>query len=469
MPDRALEHSARTKLFALSILVAAITILDLTKVNVAIPTIEHSLHASATSLQLIVSGFILTFGLFLVPMGRLGDQGMRRPLFLLGLTLFAISSLICAVAPTAEVLVVGRIIQGIAAGTQMPQVIGMIQELYTGRERGKAFGTFGAVIGIATAFGPTLGGLFIQLGGDENGWRGIFWMNIPLAGIALIALWRLMPRTSHAPRPGALSLDGVGIVLFSAMVMALMWPFLFTTGSGDDDSRRWLLLLAAAVLAFVFYRWERGYANRGHAPLVNFGLFRISSYRNGTAIIMMYFAAMPPMFLATTLYLQEELGFSALTSGMVSIGFALASSAASWLSGPRIHLYGEKMVQTGVILILSSMLGIGTVAILQHEGILAVQPIPLIIAGLMIFGGTGGGLVMAANQTLTLAEIPVAQAGFAGSVGQLGQRIGTAIGSSIMLAVYYGGGFRMTLFPIIGFFVLALIFAFAQGRSSVSN
>ena len=138
-----LGSGARWRAFWVCAAVAAITILDMTKVNVALPAIGEVLGASSTQLQLIVSGFVLTFGLTLVPMGRLGDQRSRRTLFVVGLSLYTLTSVACALAPTAEFLLVARLLQGAAAGVQMPQVIGMTQELFQGRERGRAFGLFG--------------------------------------------------------------------------------------------------------------------------------------------------------------------------------------------------------------------------------------------------------------------------------------------------------------------------------------
>ena len=145
--------------------VAALTILDLSKVNVGLPSIERSLGAGPTALQLIVAGYALAFGLSLVPSGRLGDLKSRRLMFVIGLSSFTVASVLCAIAPTVELLVAARILQGVAAGIQMPQVLGLIQQLFQGRERGRAFGLFGAVIGVSTAFGPTIGGLLIAVGG----------------------------------------------------------------------------------------------------------------------------------------------------------------------------------------------------------------------------------------------------------------------------------------------------------------
>src|SRR6478735_6192110 len=206
-----LTDAKRWRAYWVCVAVAGLTILDLTKVNVALPSIESAFGAGSTELQLIVSGYVLAFGLTLVPAGRIGDQRSRRALFVIGLSLFTVTSLACALAPTGEFLLVARLLQGVAAGIQMPQVLGLIQQLFQGAERGKAFGLFGATIGIATAFGPTLGGLAIAIGGPEDGWRGIFWMNVPLSLVAIAGVVWLLPKTRES-RPARLQLDPVGLV-----------------------------------------------------------------------------------------------------------------------------------------------------------------------------------------------------------------------------------------------------------------
>jgi EmrB/QacA subfamily drug resistance transporter len=417
--------------FWVCVVVAAITILDLSKINVALPSIEDALGASSTQLQLIVSGYVLTFGLILVPAGRLGDQRSRKALFLTGLMVFTLASIACALAPTAELLLVSRLLQGVAAGIQMPQVIGLIQQLFRGPERGRAFGLFGAMIGIATAFGPTLGGLMIAIGGAEDGWRYIFWMNVPLGIIALILAWQILPATSKSSF-GRLDLDPIGIAIFGVTVLALLWPFLFTTGAPTDDPNRWWLLGLFVLAAAAFVGWERRYAAAGRAPLVSLKLFRISSYRNGTMLATVYFAAMPAMFLVTTLYLQLGLGLEPVFAGMVTIGFALTSALASWRGGILVERYGRSLVVVGLAILL---LGLG---LLMAAAILTPPELtPYAMAAALFIGGIGGGLVISPNQTLTLHDIAPHEGGLAGSVGQLGQRIGTAIGTAVALSLFY--------------------------------
>ncbi len=431
-----LSSGARWRAFWVCVAVAAITILDLTKVNVALPSIGSVLEADSTQLQLIVSGFVLTFGLTLVPAGRLGDQRSRRVLFVVGLSLYTVTSIMCAIAPTADVLLVGRLLQGVAAGIQMPQVIGMAQELFQGKERGRAFGLFGATIGVATAFGPTLGGLLIALGGATDGWRLIFWINVPLCLIAIALVLWLLPKTrTRSSRP--VQLDPVGLLLFGLSVVALMWPFLFTTGAPTDNPARWWLLVAFALFVSAFIAWERRYAARGKSPLMPLKLFRIPSYRNGTLIMSTYFAATPAMFLMTTLFLQTGLKLEPVWAGMVSIGFALASAVSSWIGGNLVSTYGRVIVVWGLVGVLVCIGGLVLVALFSDP-----TWTPFLMAAVMVIGGAGGGLVIAPNQTLALADIPVKQGGVAGSVGQLGQRVGTAVGTAVGLSLFYATIFR---------------------------
>jgi MFS family permease len=433
-----LTEGKKWRAYWVCVAVAALTILDLTKVNVALPSIEDSLNASSTELQLIVSGYVLTFGLVLVPAGRFGDLRSRKLLFIIGLSLFTLASVACALAPNGMVLLIARLLQGAAAGIQMPQVLGLIQQLFQGAERGKAFGLFGAMIGIATAFGPTLGGFLIAIGGADDGWRSIFWINLPLGLAALaLAIWLLPVTTARSSR--AVHPDAIGTAILGLTVIALMVPFLFTTGSADDNPARWWLLVPFVLGAAGFIAWERHYEGKGLDPLVPLRLFSIASFRNGTLIAAAYFAALPSIFLLTTLYLQEGLGIAAVYAGMVSIGFALTSAFGSWRGGLLVNRFGRSLVVVGLAVVITGLGVMVAMAIYTRPDVT-----PWAMAGAMIIAGIGGGLVISPNQTLTLADIPVRRGGLAGSVGQLGQRIGTAIGTAVALSFFYSTIFTET-------------------------
>jgi EmrB/QacA subfamily drug resistance transporter len=460
-----LTDRARWQAFAVAVSVAALTILDLSKVNVGLPSIEESLGAGATELQVIVAGYALAFGLALVPSGRLGDIYSRKIMFVIGLSGFTAASLLCAVAPNIETLVLGRILQGVAAGVQMPQVLGLVQQLFQGEARGRAFGVFGATIGVSTAFAPSLGGLLILLGGPEDGWRLLFWMNIPLGLAAIFFALRLLPKRTGARRDN--DLDLFGVLLLGIATFSLLFPFVLTTGGPGDSPARWLWLVVALVAAAAFVAWERAYLRRGRSPVVHFALFRTSSYRNGLLLATAYFGALPAVFLLSTLYLQEGLGLEPVFAGLVSIPFALTSAVTAFIGGRIVSRYGRALVVFGLVFVI-----IGFSLDLVLAIVLPVELAPYGMGAALLVAGIGGGFVIAPNQTLTLAEIPVEEGGVAGSMAQLGQRIGTSIGVAAATSTYfatilkesgqetmltaYHDGFRNGVLIAIGLMVLAL-------------
>lgn len=431
-------YSDRTRwqAFAIAVAVASLTILDLSKVNVGIPAIEQALGAGPTEVQLIVAGYVLAFGVVLVPAGRWGDLNSRRRMFLAGLVVFLLASLFCAIAPSVEVLIASRILQGISAGLLMPQVLGLTQQLFQGPARGRAFGIFGAVIGLSTAFGPTLGGLFVSLGSDDVGWRLIFWMNVPLVLLLFPFAYKLLPRTQPAS-DGPADLDLVGTALLGAGVLALMLPFVLTTGSPDDNPARWWFLSVFVAIAALFIAWERRYLAAGRTAIVDFTLFRIHSYRNATVLAVAYFAAMPATFLTLTLFLQLGLDLPAVYAGMVTIPFALASAVTSFYSGKVVDRYGRLIVVVGLVGVLAGFGGAVASALL-----LPPIAVPWAMAVAMLVAGAGGGAVIAPNQTLALAEVPVTSGGVAGSIGQVGQRVGTAVGLAAAVSAFYATVYR---------------------------
>lgn len=429
--DVALTDTSEWPAFLVCVGVGALTILDLSGVNVALPSIEHALHADPTELQLIVAGYALAFGLSLVPAGRLGDMRSRRIMFLVGVLGFVGASALCAVAPDNVWLTVTRFLQGIAAGTQMPQVLGMVQQLFQGKQRGRAFGVFGSMIGVATALGPTIGGALIALGGQANGWRLLFVLNVPLGLAAAFFAFRLLPRKQDRDATSS-QLDIVGVALFGATILCLMLPFLLTTGSSADDPLRWWWLAGVPVFGGVFAAWETHYKRRGKSPIIHFELFTRASYRNGVFLATAYFAALPASFLVTTLYLQEGLHISPLFAGMVTVPFALTSGTSAWIGGRIVLRYGRGLVVIGV---LGAAVGLGL--------LLAAATLPppgaseWCMAAAMLVAGAGGGLVVSPNQTLTLSDVPVTQGSIAGSMAQLGQRIGTAVGVALVTSAFF--------------------------------
>lgn len=458
--DPAPGGDGRRRWRALSVcLVAAfMTLLDVSIVNVALPSIRSGLDASDAQLQWILSGYALTFGLVLVPAGRLGDARSRRAVFMAGLALFTLASAGAGLAPTILLLVLARLVQGVAGGILNPQVAGLIQQLFQGAERGRAFGALGAVIGVATAVGPLLGGALIALGGDAEGWRWVFYVNIPVGVAALFLAWRLLPAPIYGERQG---LDPLGVLLLGAGVVSVLLPFV--QERQWHGGLKWLLVLAGAALIAVFAWWER----RARTPMVDLELFRLRSYALGTAIALLYFAGFTAVFFIFTLYLQNGLGYSALGAGVAITPFAVGSGLASAVGGRVVTRYGRPLVAAGLVVVL---IGLGAawlaVELRPGPGVAWATVGPLLVAGI------GTGLVIAPNQTLTLSEVHYTEGGSAAGVLQTGQRVGTAMGIAAVGAVFFAAlasthgdwatAFRHGLVVVLGFVAAALAAAVAD-------
>ncbi|MEV4705079.1 MFS transporter [Actinoplanes sp. NPDC049316] len=440
------------------------TLLDVSIVNVALPSIRADLGLSAGGLQWVLSGYALTFGLLLVPAGRFGDARGRRDVFIAGLAVFTLASAAAGMATGALWLIIARLVQGAAAGVVNPQVSGLVQQLFEPRERGRPFGLLGATIGVSTAVGPLLGGLLIQLLGAEQGWRWIFFINVPI-GIAAIVLGRMwIPGRSPEDRERE-SLDPAGVALLGAGVLLVLLPLV--QEREWHGPAKWLLLVAGLVVLAGFQAWERCFARRGGTPVIELGLFGLRSYGLGALIGFFYFAGFTTIFFIYTLYLQSGLHYSALAAGVAITPFAIGSAVAAAVGGRVVNRYGRPLVATGLAMVAAGL--IATVVALHfvpghHAGWAAA--FPLLVAGL------GSGLVISPNQTLTLAQVPVRRAGSAGAVLQTGQRIGTALGIAVVGAVFFnrlatnGGSwslsFRTALLVTIGFVLVALAAALAD-------
>ena len=409
----------RWRAFAVCLVAGFMSLLDVSIVNVALPSIQGGLQASASDLQWVVSGYALAFGLVLVPTGRLGDVRGRRTMFLVGLVTFVVASALCGLAPSALWLVVARLLQGVGGGILNPQVSGFVQELFKGPERGKAFGLLGATIGLSTAVGPLAGGLLIQLFGTDHGWRAVFFVNVPICVAAVVLAWRWLPAGSGR-RPSA-SLDPVGVLLLGAAVLALLLPLVQERtwqGSG-----KWLLIPVGLVLLTAFVLWERRYARAGKEPMVLLDLFRTPSYAFGSSIGLVYFAGFTAIFFVLALFLQTGRGYSALLAGLAVTPFALGSAVASALGGRVVDQFGRRLVAAGLAAVVVGLVG-ADVVISRVDGSSVgwALLVPLLVAGV------GSGVVISPNITLTLSQVPVERAGSAGGVLQTGQRLGAAFG-----------------------------------------
>jgi EmrB/QacA subfamily drug resistance transporter len=422
------DTSDRSRWIALLVCCSALfmTLLDVSVTNVALPSISRSTGAGPSQLQWIVSGYTLAFGLVPVLAGRLGDDHGRRLMFQVGVAGFAVTSALSGLAPTAEVLIVARVFQGISGGLINPQVSGLIQQMFRGDERGRAFGALGTTVGLGTALGPLAGGALIALGGPDLGWRLVFFINVPV-GIAVILLARrFLPQT---PATGRHRLDVIG----SLMLGAATFCVLFGAVQSELLGRSVLLLVfPTVVLLLLFWRRERRLTRDDQDPLVDLRLFRRPSYTAGVVLALAYFPAMAGLPLVLALYFQRGLGFSALHSALGVTAFAVGSAVSAQTAGRFVTRIGRPLIVMG-----TSTFGAGAIAMAVAAHSAPDRHAILVLAGPLFVMGLGSGAVITPNQALTLADVDPVAGSTAGGVLQTAQRVGLAIGQAVIGAVFF--------------------------------
>lgn len=457
----------RWRILAVLLTVIFMSLVSVSIVNVALPSIQVALDASQSDLQWVLSGYALTFGVVLVAAGRAGDIMGRGGIFILGVAIFTLASLASGLAPDAKWLNAARFIQGVGSGLLNPQGLGMIQQYFRGAERGRAFGLFGTTVGFSVAIGPVLGGLLIKFGGLDLGWRLTFLLNVPIGLLAivlalawfpkpLISLKQLRAQGQQGGRKSRLSsLDPVGSGLLGLAVLAVLFPFVESRVS----PLTWLLLPLGGVLVYVWLRWERYYKRTGRSPMVDLNIFSTRSFSNGTLIMTLYFMGMTSIWVLVPLYIQEGNGLTALESGLIAVPASLTSAYAANWAGRRVMRYGRKLIIGGILCaLLGLVLSIGVIFLhdLSHVSVWWLMPTLALI-------GIAQGTVISPNQTLTLQDVPLAYAGSSGAIMETGQRVGTSIGIAVITAAAFTT-LAHTSWPIavtIGFGLIGLMMILA--------
>lgn len=431
------------RILAVMLVPMFMSLLSVSIVNVILPDMQRSIGASNSAIQWVLSGYTLAFGVLLVASGRAGDLFGRGRLFVTGVSVFALGSLIAGFAPDPVMLNVARIVMGLGSGLLSPQGVGMLQQYFSGKLRGRAFGMFGTIVGVSVGIGPVLGGGLIAVLGNEWGWRSAFLINVPIAVTAIVlgrfwlpqSAWRGSAAgtdhsedTDHSGGRHA-DFDPVGLVLLSLGTLLIMLPFL------ERSAGAWIYALVplGAVVIWLWVRWENRYARRGGSPMVDMKLFRTRTFAYGASLTSMYFVGMPGVWVIVALYLQNGLGFPALEAGLMGLPSALFSAVSAQAAGRVVLTFGRKMVVLGVGIALVGVIA-SALVVLAHES-LGIS-IWWMLATLALTG-MGQGMAISPNQTLTLADVPVEYAGSSGGVMQTGQRVGTAIGIAIITALFF--------------------------------
>jgi EmrB/QacA subfamily drug resistance transporter len=408
-------------------------LLDLTIVNIGIPSIIDGLHASLDSILWVLNAYILAYAVLLITSGRLGDMFGARRLFLIGLAVFTLASIACSVAQSPGQLIAARIVQGIGGAILTPQTLSMITNIFPAEKRGAAFGIWGAVAGVASLTGPTLGGFLVT----NYDWRAIFWINVPVGIIAFgLGIW-LLPSVKFGR---AHSLDPVGVLLASAGLAALVFALIegqrYHWGTFNDTlafdvggahfgliSIPALFLLSAILLGF-FVAWERGQQE----PLVPFSLFRERNFAIGNALSGIVSFGMLGLFLPLTIFLQSVLGFTALKAGLTFAPMSLVSMVVAPISGRLTDRYGGKYILMMGLTLFAIGMGL-VIALSSLSSSELTYVLPLVIAGV------GLGCTFAPMTTVTMRRVDPRMAGAASGILNTIRQLGGAFGSAIVGAI----------------------------------
>jgi EmrB/QacA subfamily drug resistance transporter len=387
--------------------------MDVTIVNVALPSIQHDLHASLAGLQWILDAYTLVVATLLMLSGSMSDRFGRRLVFQIGLTLFTLGSLLCSLAHTIGQLVGYRAVQGLGASMLNPVALSIIANAFPDpKARAHAVGIWGAVAGLSLAIGPLVGGALTQ----TVGWRSIFWINLPI-GIAAILLAALFVPESKAPR--ARAFDPIGQLLVFLSLASL------TTGVIEGPHTGWtspliLGLFATAVVSFAAFL---AYEPRRKDPLVDLRFFRSVPFSSATVLAVCAFASFAGFLFLNALYLQQARGYSAFHTGLCTLPLAVMMMVSAPYSGRLVGRHGTlpSLLVAGASFLLSTLLltrlTVGT-------------PLPLLLAAYSLFG-LALGMVNPAITNNAVAGMPLSQAGVAAAIASTGRQVGAALGVAV--------------------------------------
>jgi EmrB/QacA subfamily drug resistance transporter len=431
-------------------------VLDFFIVNVAMPAMQSDLHAGTGAIEWVVAGYGLTFATFLITAGRLGDQLGRRRMFSLGLGLFTLASAACGVASSPTVLVVARLVQGMAAALLSPQVLSIIGVVYTGQDRVRAISIYGIVLGLAAVGGQLIGGVLVQADIAGLGWRSCFLINVPIGALALVVTARAVPESRDDKATG---LDLVGTTLITLGLVDIVLPLVEGRQHGWP-AWTWLCLGAAPLTLLAFAAHQRRLSRRGGTPLLDPALFRERAFSAGLVTQLVFFSTMASYFLVLALYLQEGRGLDALQAGLVFTILAAAYLVASFYApaltprlGRRLPALGGLVLAAGHALLAASVADVGVGG-----------SIAMLVPG-MLLEGAGMGLVITPLTSTVLASLEPRNAGAASGALSTMQQVGNALGVAVTGVIFFGaldGGFAhafevsLVALAVLGMAVTAL-------------
>src|SRR5271166_1963736 len=392
-------------------------LLDITVVNVALPDIQRSLHSSFQDLQWVVNAYSLTLAAFLLTAGSVSDLIGRRRVFVIGLIVFTLSSAACGLSSTPLMLNLARAVQGTGGAMMFATSLALIAQAFHGRERGTAFGVFGAVVGAAVAVGPVVGGLITS----GIGWEWIFFVNVP---IGVVAVYLTLTQVGESSDPEAKGVDWLGLVTFSGSLFLLVFALIEGNEKGWGSTRIVSCLVGSAVLIVLFVIFEL----RQTRPMLDLSLFRRPAFAGASIVAFAVSASMFSMFLYLTLYIQDVLHYSPLQAGLRFLPITLLSFIVAPIAGrlsvrmPVRLLLGSGMLLCGVSLLLMTSLTA------TSEWTFLIVP--------FVLGGAGIGLVNPPLASTAIGVVPHERSGMASGINATFRQVGIATGIAGLGAIF---------------------------------
>jgi EmrB/QacA subfamily drug resistance transporter len=387
--------------------------MDATIVNVAIPNIRADLGASPSQLQWVIDIYTLVLASLLLLSGATGDRFGRRRMFQIGLTLFAVGSLLCSLAPNIETLIAARFVQAIGGSMMNPVAMSIITQVFTGRvERARAIGVWGGVVGISMALGPIVGGALIEL----LDWRAVFWINLPICALAILLTAIFVPESKSALMR---DVDPVGQGLGMAFLFGIVYVLIEGPVLGWGDARV-IAVAVVAVLAFVAFL---AYEGRHREPFIDLRFFRSIPFASATMIAVCAFAAWGAFLFMMSLYLQDERGYSAMHTGLIYLPVAVGALVFSPLSGRMVGRFGSRpsLLISGTLI---------TAATLMLARLTATTPVWQLLVIFAVFG-IGFSMVNAPVTTAAVSGMPTDRAGAASAIASTSRQVGVSIGVAL--------------------------------------
>jgi EmrB/QacA subfamily drug resistance transporter len=415
--------------FSAALAAAMMDLLDATVVNTAAPAIREDLGGSFADVQWLAAGYTLAMAVMLLIGGRLGDLFGRKRMLLIGVTGFAVASLAAAAAPSAGALIVFRILQGGIGAVMVPQVFGLIRDLFPPDEMGKAWGVFGPVAGFSAMLGPIVAGGLIKADLLGSGWRMIFLVNVPVAAYVLIVGGKLLP--DQASKPRERRLDAVGAALATAGSFLLIYPIVQGRELGWPG---WTAMIVAGVVVFAAFAIQQVRRRRGGAtPLIETSLFRNRSYVSGVVFSLVFLGAMAAISLTLSVALQAGLGYTPIHAGLTLAPFAVGGFAGSAIAASAMQKLGRAVLHAGLIVMAG---GLAVLALVIHDAGSHVDSWDFVWP--LLVSGVGMGAVFMPLFDIVVGGLRDHEVGTASGLLQALQQLGSALGVAVIGTAFFG-------------------------------